>query len=68
MMTLTGRQKQVMEGLARGESRKEIAAALGISPATASVYVRDARHKFHIGTTAALLVTLTQLGLIGVKG
>jgi len=63
-MTLNHRQKQVMEGLAAGESRKEIGHRLGISPATVSVYVRDCRRKFHEATTIALVVRLTQLGLL----
>lgn len=47
---LTGRERQVLEALSRGEQYKEIAAALGISINTVRNYIRAIYDKLHVHT------------------
>jgi DNA-binding NarL/FixJ family response regulator len=63
MVHLARREREVTTALANGEGRKDIAHRLGITHATASVYVRTARTKFGAKTTAELMVKMERAGM-----
>jgi len=55
MGTLSVREREVVEGLARGQSTKEIAFALGIADVTVRVLIRRAVAKLGVASRSGLL-------------
>jgi DNA-binding CsgD family transcriptional regulator len=55
---LTPRERDVVERLLLGETRKEIGRTLAISPRTVDVYVGRLLEKAGMGSTKALIVKL----------
>jgi len=62
---LTGRELEVLRLVAAGQSNREIAAALVISPKTASVHVSNILAKLGAATRTEAAVKAHSLGLIG---
>ncbi|HEV7302159.1 MAG TPA: helix-turn-helix transcriptional regulator [Tepidisphaeraceae bacterium] len=52
---LTERQRQTLDRLLAGDSEKEAAAALGLSPHTVHVYVKSLYRTFQVNTRNELL-------------
>jgi len=63
---LSKREYEVLQGLARGQSNKQIADTLGISPKTIDSHRTNLLRKMNVNTTAALLVRAMRDGLIEV--
>lgn len=61
---LTRREREVLDGVVAGQSSREIAAALGMSPKTVEVHRSRIMHKLHAGSVAEL-VRLTMLAGAG---
>jgi DNA-binding NarL/FixJ family response regulator len=58
---LTPREREILEHVAAGETNAQIAAALGISPATVRKHLEHAYEKLHVSTrTAAAVLTGTR--------
>jgi DNA-binding CsgD family transcriptional regulator/tetratricopeptide (TPR) repeat protein len=62
---LTSRELEVLRLVAAGQSNREIAAALVISPKTASVHVSNILAKLRAGTRTEAAVKAHELGLLG---
>lgn len=62
---LTGRELEVLRLVAAGQSNREIAAALVISPKTASVHVSNILAKLGAATRTEAAVKAHELGLLG---
>jgi DNA-binding CsgD family transcriptional regulator len=62
---LTGRELEVLALVAAGQSNREIAAALVISPKTASVHVSNILAKLGAATRTEAAVKAHELGLLG---
>jgi DNA-binding CsgD family transcriptional regulator/tetratricopeptide (TPR) repeat protein len=62
---LTGRELEVLRLVAAGQSNREIAAALVISPKTASVHVSNILAKLGAATRTEAAVKAHELGVIG---
>jgi DNA-binding CsgD family transcriptional regulator len=62
---LTGREQEVLRLVAAGQSNREIAAALFISPKTASVHVSNILAKLGAATRTEAAVKAHELGLLG---
>jgi DNA-binding CsgD family transcriptional regulator len=54
-ITLSPRERQVMMFLIDGNSRKEIAAKMGLSPHTLTDYLKEIYRKFEVRSRAELL-------------
>lgn len=54
--TLTQRQREVLEWAASGKTVAEIAAVLGVTPATVEKHLRLARESLDVGTTAQAIL------------
>jgi DNA-binding CsgD family transcriptional regulator/tetratricopeptide (TPR) repeat protein len=65
---LTGRELEVLRLVAAGQSNREIAAALVISPKTASVHVSNILAKLGAATRTEAAVKAHELGLLGLLG
>ena len=63
---LTGRELEVLRLVAAGQSNREIAAALVISPKTASVHVSNILAKLGAATRTEAAVKAHELGLLGI--
>ena len=61
---LTPRERQVIEGIAAGETTSELAARLSISASTVRSYVEHIRNKLGVSTRAAMVARALRLGLI----
>src|SRR5213080_3908624 len=61
---LTKRQRQVMELLAEGKTRPEIASSLHIGLRTVSTYIEEVREKVDAHTTAQTMAMCFRLELI----
>lgn len=61
---LTGRERDVLEGIAQGETNKEIAARLGISHRTVETHRESLMRKLRIRTVAGLTKFALETGLI----
>ena len=63
LATLSGRERQVMEGLLGGRSNKEIAREYAISPRTVEVYRAHVMSKMRAGTFSELVQIAIRAGL-----
>ncbi|HXE58681.1 MAG TPA: response regulator transcription factor [Gemmatimonadales bacterium] len=61
---LTNRERDVLLGIARGETNKEIAARLGISPRTVETHRESLMRKLEIRTVAGLTRFVVEQGLL----
>jgi DNA-binding NarL/FixJ family response regulator len=61
---LTGRERDVLIGVAGGETNKEIASRLGLSPRTVESYRESLMRKLEIHTVAGLTRFAVETGLI----
>ena len=62
---LTGRERDVLLGVTKGQTNKEIAAELGISHRTVETYRESLMRKLRIRTVAGLTRFAIETGLIG---
>jgi LuxR family transcriptional regulator of spore coat protein len=62
--TLTGRETEIFELLARGISVPKIAASLGISPNTVRQHIANVKRKLRVRDRTVAVLTLVRLGLI----
>lgn len=62
---LTGREREVLIGIARGRTNKEIAAELGISHRTVETHRESLMRKLRIRTVAELTRFALETGLVG---
>jgi LuxR family transcriptional regulator, transcriptional regulator of spore coat protein len=62
--TLTGRETEVFELLARGIPVPKIAASLGISPNTVRQHIANVKRKLRVRDRTVAVLTLVRLGLI----
>jgi DNA-binding NarL/FixJ family response regulator len=62
---LTGREREVLQGIARGRTNKEIAAELGISHRTVETHRESLMRKLQIRTVAELTRLALATGVIG---
>jgi DNA-binding NarL/FixJ family response regulator len=61
---LTGRERDVLEGIANGETNKEIAARYGISPRTVETHRESLMRKLEIHSVAGLTRFAVEEGLV----
>jgi DNA-binding NarL/FixJ family response regulator len=61
---LTGREKQVLQLIARGKSCREIAGMLGLSVNTVAVHRANVKNTLGVHKTAALVALAVQRGLV----
>ena len=61
---LTGRERDVLEGIANGETNKEIAARYGISPRTVETHRESLMRKLEIRSVAGLTRLAVEEGLV----
>jgi DNA-binding NarL/FixJ family response regulator len=62
---LTGREREVLEGIAKGRTNKEIAAELGISHRTVETHRESLMNKLQIRTVAELTRFALGAGIVG---
>ena len=62
--TLTRRERQIVEMLARGSTGEQIAQELVLSPETVQKHVHNAKRKIGAGTRAHLIALAMTRGLI----
>ncbi len=65
--TLTKREREVLEGLARGERSKEIAAHLGITERTVRAYLTSIYTKLNVDSRTAAIAVAVEHGLLSGK-
>lgn len=63
--SLTGREREVLAGIAQGHTNKEIAAGLGISHRTVETHRESLMRKLRIRTVAELTRFALETGLVG---
>jgi NarL family two-component system response regulator YdfI len=63
-MELTRREKQVLEGVARGERSKEIAARLGITERTVRAYLTNIYTKLNVDSRASAVAVAIECGFL----
>ena len=61
---LSGREREVLAGIARGRTNKEIAAELGISPRTVETHRESLMRKLDIRTVAGLTKLALEEGIV----
>ena len=64
LAVLSGREREVLEGIARGRTNKEIAAELGISHRTVETHRESLMRKLEIRTVAGLTKLALEEGLV----
>ncbi|MGH7735851.1 MAG: response regulator transcription factor, partial [Gemmatimonadales bacterium] len=64
LLQLTGRERDVLTGIARGLTNKEIAAELGISHRTVETHRESLMRKLRIHTVAGLTKFALETGLV----
>ena len=64
-ITLTEREREVLESVARGERSKEIAVHLGISERTVKAHLASIYNKLDVDSRAAAIAVASQKGLLG---
>ncbi len=63
---LSKREYQVLQGLARGQTNRELADILGVSPKTVDTHRTNLLRKMDVSSTASLLVTAMRKGMIDI--
>ena len=63
---LSSRELDVLKALANGQSNKDIAQSLGISPKTVDTHRTNLLRKMNVNSTASLLVNAMKIGLLDV--
>lgn len=63
---LSKREQQVLEGLAKGHTNKQVSETLGVSAKTVDTHRTNLLRKMNVNTTAALLVTAMKTGLLDI--
>lgn len=63
LQSLSPRELDILRGIARGESNKEIARALGIAETTVKVHVQNVLRKLDVSSRVQAAVVATELGL-----
>jgi len=66
-VSLTEREQEVLEAVARGERSKEVAAHLGISERTVKAHLASIYNKLDVDSRAAAIAVAAQTGLLGEK-
>lgn len=66
-VSLTEREKEVLQAVARGERSKEVAAHLGISERTVKAHLASIYQKLEVDSRAAAIAVAAQQGLLGDK-
>ncbi len=64
-LSLTEREREVLEAVARGERSKEIAVRLGISERTVKAHLASIYNKLGVDSRAAAIAVAAQRGLLG---
>lgn len=64
LQALTGREREVLQGIARGLTNKEIAAELGISHRTVETHRESLMRKLNIRTVAGLTKFALEFGIL----
>lgn len=64
---LTGREKEVFEGLVKNKSTKEIAQDLKISEKTVRNHISNAMQKLEVESRTAAVVELLKIGEISIE-
>lgn len=67
VVSLTEREQEVLEGLARGERSKEIAAQLGITRRTVETHLTSIYTKLQVDSRSAAIVAAIERGLLPVR-
>lgn len=60
---LSGREREILRGIAKGESNKEIARVLGIAEATVKIHVQGVLRKLKVSTRVQAAVIAAENGL-----
>ena len=60
---LSSREREILQGIARGASNKEIGRDLGIAETTVKVHVQNVLRKLHVSTRVHAAVIATERGL-----
>lgn len=60
---LSGRERDILRGIARGASNKEIARELGIAEATVKIHVQGVLRKLHVSSRVQAAVVAVEHGL-----
>lgn len=60
---LSSREREILQGIARGASNKEIGRELGIAETTVKVHVQNVLRKLHVSTRVHAAVIATEIGL-----
>jgi len=63
---LSNRELDVLRALAKGQSNKEIAKQLGVSPKTVDTHRTNLLRKMNVNSTAALLVSAMKIGILDI--
>ena len=63
---LSQREYQVLQGLARGKTNRELADILGLSPKTVDTHRTNLLRKMDVSSTASLLVSAMRKGMIDI--
>ncbi|GJG95720.1 response regulator [Cupriavidus pauculus] len=62
---LTTRERDIVQGLVRGESNKEIARELGVAECTVKIHVQNILKKLHLASRVQVAVYAVEHGLAG---
>lgn len=63
---LSKREYQVLQGLARGQTNRELGDILGVSPKTVDTHRTNLLRKMEVSSTASLLVSAMRKGMIDI--
>lgn len=64
LQSLSPRELEILRGIARGESNKEIARALGIAQTTVKVHVQNVLRKLDVSSRVQAAVVATERGVV----
>ncbi len=62
-LQLTAREREIVQGLARGESNKEIARDLGVAESTVKIHVQNILKKLNLASRVQVAVYAVEHGL-----
>jgi two-component system nitrate/nitrite response regulator NarL len=63
LSSLSAREREILRGIARGASNKEIGRELGIAETTVKVHVQNVLRKMQVSTRVHAAVIATEIGL-----